>query len=239
MIREVLTREERSKLLTDSDNLFYSQPRFCTHVDGNFLSQLTQLYREKIAEDCVILDLMSSWVSHLPPERRRKKVIGHGMNEQELKQNGALDEYFLRNLNEEPSAWPVESNSVDAVVCCVSVQYLQQPEAVFAEMHRVLKPGGVAIVSFSNRLFYEKAIAAWRQNTDFGRQQLVKSYFQAVVGFSDPDVVTGVERPKKEAHGLLEGLKMNVEEWLRAGVCDPFFAVIAYKESLPDPLSAP
>ena len=75
--------------------------------------------REKIAEDCVILDLMSSWVSHLPPERRRKKVIGHGMNEQELKQNGALDEYFLCNLNEEPSAWPVESNSVDAVVCCV------------------------------------------------------------------------------------------------------------------------
>ena len=58
-----------------------------------------------------------------------------------------------------------------------SVQYLQQPEEVFAEMHRVLKPGGVAIVSFSNRLFYEKAIAAWRQNTDFGRQQLAKSYF--------------------------------------------------------------
>lgn len=73
-----------------------------------------------------------------------------------------------------------------------SVQYLQQPEEVFAEMHRVLKPGGVAIVSFSNRLFYEKAIAAWRQNTDFGRQQLVKSYFQVVSGYSDPEVVTEV-----------------------------------------------
>lgn len=85
-------------------------------------------------------------------------------------------------------------------VAACSVQYLQQPEAVFAEMHRVLKPGGVAIVSFSNRLFYEKAIAAWRQNTDFGRQQLVKSYFQAVVGFSDPDVVTGVRFSAQLCH---------------------------------------
>jgi hypothetical protein len=80
--------------------------------------------RQKIPEDSVILDLMSSWVSHLPPERRRKRVIGHGMNEAELKQNGALDEYFLRNLNEEPSGWPVESSSIDAVVCCVRYAFI-------------------------------------------------------------------------------------------------------------------
>ena len=73
-----------------------------------------------------------------------------------------------------------------------SVQYLQQPETVFAEIYRVLKPGGVVIMSFSNRMFYEKAVAAWRQNTDYGRQQLVKSYFQAVSGFSEPEVVTAV-----------------------------------------------
>ena len=70
---------------------------------------------------------MSSWVSHLPPERRRKAVIGHGMNEAELKQNGALDDYFLRNLNEEPRGWPVDSNSVDAVVCCVRWVHTQGP----------------------------------------------------------------------------------------------------------------
>jgi ubiquinone/menaquinone biosynthesis C-methylase UbiE len=82
-----------------------------------------------------------------------------------------------------------------------SVQYLEQPEKVFSEIYRVLKPGGVAIISFSNRLFYEKAISAWRLNTDYGRQQLVKSYFQSVSGFSTPEVVTKVrERACSRSH---------------------------------------
>ena len=40
-----------------------------------------------------------------------------------------------------------------------SVQYWQQPERVLAEVYRVLKPGGVVIITFSNRLFYNKVCA--------------------------------------------------------------------------------
>lgn len=43
-----------------------------------------------------MLDLCSSWVSHLPPERRYSEVIGHGMNAEELQRNKQLGRYFVR-----------------------------------------------------------------------------------------------------------------------------------------------
>lgn len=60
--------------------MFTDAPRLVTHVDNTFLRKVTQLYRQRIPEEAAVLDLMSSWVSHLPPERRYSKVIGHGMN---------------------------------------------------------------------------------------------------------------------------------------------------------------
>ena len=45
---------------------------------------MTQLYRERIPDTAVVLDLMSSWVSHLPPEKKYQRVIGHGMNAAEV-----------------------------------------------------------------------------------------------------------------------------------------------------------
>ncbi|GFH14123.1 methyltransferase, partial [Haematococcus lacustris] len=120
-----------------------------------------------------VLDLCSSWVSHLPDEVSYARVVGHGMNAAELARNPRLDTFFVRNLNTEPRGWAVADNSFDAVLCCVSavagrcpvysVQYLQHPEEVFSEIHRVLKPGGVCIVTFSNRMFPHKAISAWTQ----------------------------------------------------------------------------
>ena len=113
-----------------------------------------------------MLDLCSSWVSHLPEEVDYARVVGHGLNAEELGRNRALSDFFVRDLNASPTLRPeLQDASFDAVVCCVSVQYLQRPEAVFAEVFRVLKPGGVAIFSFSNRMFYSKAIAAWRDGT--------------------------------------------------------------------------
>ena len=47
--------------------------------------QVTQLYRLRIPENAVIVDLMSSWVSHLPPDKKYKRVVGHGMNAAEVR----------------------------------------------------------------------------------------------------------------------------------------------------------
>ncbi|CAN1153679.1 hypothetical protein LINPERPRIM_LOCUS14857 [Linum perenne] len=235
--RLVLTQQGRAKLNLKPDRDFYSYPRFVTHVDDGFISSLTELYSQRLRPGCEILDLMSSWVSHLPENMEFKRVVGHGLNAQELARNPQLDYFFVKDLNKEHKL-ELESTSFDAVLCTVSVQYLQQPEQVFAEVFRVLKPGGVFIVSFSNRMFFEKAVASWRDGSEYSRVQLVVQYFQSVVGFTEAEVV----RKKTGRKGDDDREKKSLSPWfswfkglldLLSGSSDPFYAVIAYKNFKP------
>ncbi|MEM9482278.1 MAG: class I SAM-dependent methyltransferase [Cyanobacteria bacterium P01_F01_bin.116] len=210
----MLAASQRQKLDASDDSLFYSAPRFVTHVDERFIEQLTELYQERLQPNSRLLDLMSSWVSHLPSDMEFERVDGHGMNDEELAKNPQLDHYFVQNLNENQTL-PFEDRTFDAVLNTVSVQYLQQPEAVFAEIYRVLKPGGIAIVSFSNRMFYQKAIAAWRDSSDASHIALVKRYFESVKGFSQPEVIAN------------QGPPMNpILQMMGMASSDPFYAVI-------------
>lgn len=211
----LLKPEQRSKLDQTEDDLFYTHPRLVTHVDQGFIDRLTNLYRQKLKPNTRILDLMSSWVSHLPEEIQFSHVEAQGMNEEELSKNPRLDRYFRQNFNKNPK-FPLEDQSFDAVLNTVSVQYLQYPEAVFSEIYRVLKPGGIAIVSFSNRMFYQKAIAVWRDSGEMGRVKLVKSYFGSVAGFGPPEVITH-QPPMMSSFLQLLGVS-----------ADPFYAVLAY-----------
>lgn len=211
-----LRPDQRTKLDNTDDRQFYVYPRLVTHIDEGFIRTLTDLYRERLKPDTQILDMMSSWVSHLPNEMKFARVEGHGLNGEELAKNPCLDSYVVQNLNADPKL-PFTDSQFDAVLNCVSVQYLQYPEAVFAEIHRILKPGGIAIFSFSNRMFYDKAIQAWREGSENSRVELVKSYFQSVPGFSAPEVVNR------------QSSATNLLQWLGAGGGDPFYAVIAYR----------
>jgi SAM-dependent methyltransferase len=125
---------------------------------------------------------MSSWVSHLPEDVPLSEVIGHGMNAQELAANPRLTRWFLQNLNREP-VLPLEDQSCDAALCCVSVQYLQKPVEVFAEIRRILRKDAPFIVSFSNRCFPTKAVAIWRSLDMSSHAALVRLYFEHA-GFS-------------------------------------------------------
>ncbi len=212
----LLRPEHRTKLDTTDDTDFYSVPRFVTHVDEGFIDRLTQLYREQLAPNTRILDLMSSWVSHLPDDVEFDHVEGHGMNYDELAKNPQLDSFFVQNLNKNPKL-DLKNNDFDAVLITVSVQYLQYPEAIFAEIYRILKPGGKVIVSFSNRMFYQKAIAAWRDNSETGRVELVKRYMQSIPGFGVPEVV------------VTQSSIPNFLQMLGLTGADPFYAVIATK----------
>ncbi|KAG0464159.1 hypothetical protein HPP92_020228 [Vanilla planifolia] len=98
---------------------------------------------------------------------------------------------------------------------------------VFAEVFRVLKPGGVFIVSFSNRMFYEKAISTWRNGTDYSRVQLVVQYFQCIDGFTKPEVVKRL--PQATGDSPLEGLM----RLLGLFSSDPFYSVLAYRNFKP------
>lgn len=212
----ILKPNQRQKLDETDDQLFYDYPRFVTHVDEAFIQQLTDLYRHRLSPNTRILDMMSSWVSHLPEEIEFTHVEGHGLNAEELARNSRLDHYFVQNLNFNPQL-PLVDQSFDAVLNCVSVQYLQYPEGIFSEIHRILKPGGIAIISFSNRMFFQKAIQAWREGSEASRVELVRHCFTSVPGFTVPEVIVN----KSTVPDFLQ--------WLGVGGGDPFYAVIAHR----------
>lgn len=165
------------------DEIFYAAPRFVTHIDGPAIGAVTALYRELFPPGGVILDLMSSWISHLPREVAYNEVIGHGMNATELAANSQLTRFFVQNLNADP-ALPFENDSIDAAAICVSIQYLQNPVAVLRELARVLKPGAPLVITFSNRCFPTKAVAIWQALSDEEHAKLVGLYLERA-GFAE------------------------------------------------------
>jgi hypothetical protein len=162
----------------EDDEIFYEPPRLVHHIDDHAIAALSDCYRRTLPQGGVLLDVMSSWVSHLPPEIDYAEVIGHGMNAAELAANPRLTRHFVQNLNRDPHL-PLADNSVDAATICVSIQYLQRPVAVLGEIARVLRPAGSLVISFSNRCFWTKAVAVWRALDDRGHIALVERYLAA------------------------------------------------------------
>lgn len=183
---EILPREIFRRVDETADERFYDSPRFVAHIDNRAIAFVTEVYREFFPERGAILDLMSSWISHLPPEIAFEPVAGLGMNREELEANPRLTERKVQNLNANPIL-PFAENEFDAAGVCVSVQYLTEPVKVFGEIARVLKKGASLVVTFSNRCFPTKAVYGWNALDDTGHIELVREYFAASGGFGEPE----------------------------------------------------
>ncbi|MBB6015176.1 class I SAM-dependent methyltransferase [Deinococcus radiopugnans] len=190
------------------DEQFYRQPRFVTHIDAGAIAAVTGLYREYFPAGGRILDLMSSWVSHLPPEVPYAEVTGLGLNRAELERNPRLTSWVVQNLNTSPRL-PFEDHTYDAAGITVSVDYLTDPVAVLRDLSRVLVPGGPVVISFSNRCFPTKAVAVWHTLDDAGHLQLVRQYLQRAGNWTD---MVALDRSPRSARGALTG--------------DPLYAVV-------------
>lgn len=158
------------------DRLFYDRPRFVQHIDARAIQTITALYQRLIPEGSRVLDLMSSWTSHLPAALETLSVTGLGMNAEELAANERLTNRVVHDLNGDPRL-PFDDDAFDAAVCTVSVEYLTQPFAVFKEVGRVLSPGSPFIITFSDRWFPPKAIRIWKELHPFERMGLVREFF--------------------------------------------------------------
>jgi len=158
------------------DEAFYAYERKVVHIEEGAIEALREAYAELLPAGGRVLDLMSSWRSHLP-YTGLGEVVGLGMNATEMADNPQLDSFLLHNLNRDPRL-PFDDASFDAVVCAVSVQYLTQPVAVFTDVRRVLRPSGPFVVSFSNRCFPTKAVAIWLANGDAAHRVIVRGYFE-------------------------------------------------------------
>nr|GMC92570.1 Malonyl-[acyl-carrier protein] O-methyltransferase [Ipomoea batatas] len=205
--------EDFQRFDESSDSLFYEAPRFVTHIDDPAIAALTRYYSEALppanTPGVAILDMCSSWVSHYPAGYKQEKIVGMGMNEDELKRNPVLTEYVVQDLNVNPKL-PFEDNTFDAITNVVSVDYLTKPIDIFKEMSRVLKPGGVAIMSFSNRCFWTKAISIWTSTGDADHVLIVGSYFHYAGGFELPEAVDISPNPgRSDPMYIVEGMKVG------------------------------
>ena len=178
------------------DTIFYKAPRLVQHIDDTAIQVVKDLYGQLLKDGMRVLDLMSSWQSHIPTGVRLGKLTGLGLNSEELEKNNDLNDRVVHDLNANP-VLPFESGEYDAVICTVSVEYLTQPEVVFNELARVLRPNGFLIVTFSNRRFSPKVIRIWEQLHEFERMGLVLEYFQNTENFKDLKTysVRGLPRP--------------------------------------------
>ena len=184
--------KEMQRYDESSDFMFYAQPRFVKHIDDDAIGALTKYYKEVFPavpkdgdEKVALLDVCSSWISHYPSGYEASanlRVSGLGMNEDELKKNPILSDYAVRDLNEDPTL-PYEDNTFDVVTNAVSVDYLTKPLEMMKEVNRVLKPGGLAVMSFSNRCFPTKAVSVWTATGDLDHIWIVGAYFHFAGGF--------------------------------------------------------
>ena len=207
-----LSTDDRGKSDISDDEIFYQQPRFVHHLSDSFRNRLTSLYSEYLLNHHIILDLMSSWVSHLPSNISYKKVIGHGMNEAELSSNERLDRFFVQNLNKKQNM-PIEDSSIDVGLIVAGWQYLQYPEMVSLELSRVIKSDSLLIISFTNRAFWTKAPNIWTYSSEEKRIEYVTSVLTSN-GWRIEKILNEKTQDKK-----LFGFYSSES--------DPFFSVIA------------
>ena len=179
-------------------------PRKVVHIDDGAIRALGRLYSEVLPASGRLLDLMSSWRSHLPEGSPARELVGLGLNAEELADNPQLKSFVVHDVNRDPRL-PFGNEEFDGAVCAVSIQYVTHPLLLFRDLRRVLRPGAPFVVSFSNRCFPTKAVAVWLGTTDAQHLTLVRSYFDAGGGWAD----------------------VTAEDRSPAGAGDPLYAVWA------------
>jgi SAM-dependent methyltransferase len=201
------------------DAVFYASPRMVQHLDARALETVNALYRRLIPADADVLDLMASHDSHLQGCSPGSLYV-LGMNADELQANRSATSRLVQDLNLEP-VLPFEDASLDAVVCTASVEYLVQPHRIFAEVLRVLRPGGIFVPAFSNRWFPTKAIQVWGELHEFERVGMVTQWLQHA-GFQRLHTFSsrGWPRPDDDPHAGETALS------------DPVYAVWGYKPAV-------
>lgn len=205
---------------SSDDHKFYEVDRFVSHIDRVAMTTVEDIISTLVIEkDPVILDLMAGWDSHIPDSLGPSEVTGIGLNENELKKNKKLTGYIIQDLNKHP-VLPFNDNHFDIIINSLSVDYMINPIEVFKEAGRVLKPGGLSLVFFSNRMFPQKAVKVWKESSEDERTILVEEYFKGSGMFEKPSIFISKGKKRPEDDKYFKYLKLS----------DPVYALYAEKK---------
>ena len=145
------------------DGVFYEPLRLVTHIDDGAIAAVGELYdraradRRRARPDVVVglpLPAAAGVADGARHERRRAGPQPDGDGGRRPRPQRRPAPAVRRRARSTPST------------CCVSVDYLVRPVEVFADVARVLRPGGLFVCTFSNRCFPTKAIRGWLANDD-------------------------------------------------------------------------
>ena len=215
-----LRREAFSRLDESDDRLFYAKDRFVDHLDTIALATVEQIIGDVITQtNPVILDLMAGWNSHIPDRLHPSRMVGLGLNENELRQNKALSEHLIHDLNRDPHL-PFPAETFDAVINTVSIDYMTRPVEVFSAVANILKKRGLLLVIFSNRMFPQKAVKIWKESSEEERVLLVEGFFRQSGAFGETTVIVSRNKPRPRE-----------DKYAFLGIpSDPVYAVYARRE---------
>ena len=203
------TSQDLDRMDSSDDSIFYESPRLVTHIADATIAALTDYYSSVFEDGDDVLDICSSWISHYPKDWKGGNVVGLGMNEYELSQNKVLSSFDVKDLNEEP-VFPYDDNSFDKVTCVVSIDYLTKPKEIFSEIGRVLRPGGMCLISISNRCFPTKAWNLWLRTNDLEHVFITGSFFHYSGMFDPPSCIDRSPSPAKgDPLYIIKGLKKS------------------------------
>ena len=173
----IYKEDDFSRMDESNDNEFYKEPRLVHHIDESARNSLTNFYSFVINHELNrlsvssinMLDICSSWVTHYPDNMIKNNIInvkGIGMNKIELSKNNAFkseNDYLIQDLNINPiiNNKFASNDSFDIITITVSIDYLINIRKLINEILRILKPNGLLMLSFSNRMFWTKAFKIW------------------------------------------------------------------------------
>ena len=188
--REVFSSDEGyhlgrnfARLDESPDRRFYDEPKFVEHIDKEAVALLTEFNTRIVGQSTDILDVCASHVSHVNVNKSAslRNAVGVGMNEKELSVNPLLTSSIVIDLNENPTLpTPILKGGdrrFDVALLQLSVDYLINPVEVLNSIASNLRPGGTLAISFSDRLFLDKAVGIWSGQDDFTHILTVCGYF--------------------------------------------------------------
>ncbi len=220
MFDQMYTEAAFERVDESDDAEFYKNERIVDHLDNNALETVENLIENLVVEDSpVILDLMAGWNSHIPESIKPSKVIGLGLNKKELEENKNINEIIIQDINKN-TALPFQDNHFDVVLNTISVDYMIKPKEIFEEITRILKPGGVFIVIFSDRVIKQKVIRIWKESNNTERLMYIEDLFQYSGEFEKQTVFMSMGRPRPE----------DDKYYTQGRPGDPIFAVYAEKK---------